>query len=93
MAKKPEEEPSTGDAAEQFLRGLISTHEEDQLGQGLDEMAKMFYQYFQRLQESGFHYSKAFILTRDWHGMWWQTKFQHEMMHMHPPVEEQDEHS
>jgi hypothetical protein len=49
----------------------------------------MFYTYFQKLQESGFHYSKAFILTRDWHGMWWTTKFNHEMMHMHPPQEDE----
>jgi hypothetical protein len=82
MAK---DERSIGDEAEEFLRNLVSTHESDQIGQGLDDMAKMFYTYFQKLQESGFHYSKAFILTRDWHGMWWTTKFNHEMMHMHPP--------
>lgn len=87
MAK---DERSVGDEAEEFLRNLVGTHESDQIGQGLDDMAKMFYSYFQKLQEQGFHYSKAFILTRDWHGMWWTTKFNHEMMHMHP---QEDEHS
>lgn len=81
----------TGDAAEAFLRNLVSTHENDQTMQGLEDMAEMFWNYFQKLQEKGFHYSKAFILTRDWHGMWWTTKFNHEMMHMHPPQEEEEE--
>lgn len=88
----PKDEHTTGDAAEEFLKNLAATHDSDQMGQGLEDLAKMFYGYFQKLQESGFHYSKAFILTRDWHGMWWSTKFNHEMMHMHPPVDE-DEHS
>jgi hypothetical protein len=92
VAKKPEDEPTTGDAAEAFLRNLTSTHDSDQMGQGLDEMAQMFYSYFEKLQSKGFHYSKAFILTRDWHGFWWTTKFQHELMHLHPPQDE-DEHS
>jgi uncharacterized protein YjlB len=83
----PKDERSVGDEADEFLRNLVSTHEGDQIGQGLDDMAKMFYTYFQKLQEQGFHYSKAFVLTRDWHGMWWTTKFNHEMMHMHQLAE------
>lgn len=90
MAK---DERSIGDEAEEFLRNLVTTHESDQLSQGLEDMAKMFYDYFQKLQASGFHYSKAFMLTRDWHGMWWTTKFNHEMMHMHQPTEGEDEHA
>lgn len=90
MPKK--QDHTTGDAAEEFLRNLVSTHDSDQIGQGLEEMAKMFYVYFEKLQAQGFHYSKAFILTRDWHGFWWSAKFQHEMMHMHPSQDE-DEHA
>ena len=86
----PKGDTPHGDAVEAFLKNLASTHESDQIGQGMDEMANMFYTYFQKLQEKGFHYSKAFILTRDWHGMWWTTKFNHEMMHMHPPEPENE---
>jgi hypothetical protein len=89
MSKDTDNHP-TGDAAEEFLRNLVSTHDGDQMGQGLEEMAKMFYLYFEKMKEQGFHYSKAFILTRDWHNLWWQTKFQHEMMHMHPPQDEDE---
>lgn len=90
MSKKPDpNEQPIGDAVEEFLRGLSTTHEGDQVGQGLDELAKMFHMYFEKLQESGFHYSKAFILARDWHGMWWQAKLQHEMMHMHPQTDDE----
>lgn len=86
MAK---DEKSVGDEAEEFLRNLVSTHESDQVGQGLEDLAKMFYSYYIKLQEQGFVRSKAFVLTRDWHGMWWTTKFNHEMMHMHPPQDDE----
>jgi hypothetical protein len=89
VAKK--DERPTSESVEEFLRTLVSTHEDDQMKEGLEELAEMFHGYFKSLQKSGFHYSKAFILTRDWHGMWWTTKFNHSMMHAHPPDE--DEHS
>jgi hypothetical protein len=88
MASK--EPHSTGDAAEEFLRSLVSTHDNEQMGKGLEELAEMFFHYFKALQNSGFHYSKAFVLTRDWHGMWWTTKLNHEMMHLHPSQDEDE---
>jgi hypothetical protein len=86
VAKKDEQ--PTSDAVEEFLRNLVSTHEDDQMKEGLTELAEMFHGYFVALQRSGFHYSKAFILTRDWHGMWWTSKFNHLMMHEHPEADE-----
>jgi len=82
----------TSNAAEQFLKGLASTHDNDQLYEGLDDLASMFFAYFKRLQNKGFHYSKAFILTRDMHGIWWNGKVQHEMIHMHEHTEGEDPH-
>ncbi len=84
------DEHSTGDAAEEFLRSLVSTHDTEQMGKGLEDLAEMFFLYFKSLQKAGFHYSKAYVLTRDWHGMWWTTKFNHEMMHIHPPTDEDE---
>jgi len=82
---------NTSDAAEMFLRGLVSTHDGDQMSEGMDDLAGMFYAYFKSLQKRGFHYSKAFILTRDMHGIWWNARISHEIMHMHGESDEPEE--
>jgi len=83
---QPPEEPqkkNTADAAEEFLKNLTSTFDDDQQKKGLTDLAQMFWDYYVALQTSGFHRTKAFVLCRDWHGMWWSAKINHEMMHMH----------
>lgn len=85
------EESSTGDAAERFLRGIVNTHDSDQMASGMDDMAQIIFDYYKSLQEKGFHRSKAFILVRDWHGMFWNLRFNHELIHMHPEVGDDDE--
>jgi hypothetical protein len=86
MAEDSNQPESTADAASRFLAGLVSTHDDDQMKQGLEELAGLFWVYYQNLQERGFHKSRAFILCRDFHGMWWQAKFQRDFvtdMHGH----------